>query len=374
MLIALSLSLTLASVARVDVARAEPNFATMPPAAWADADPADSLYQAARRALAQKDYEAAAKMFGDIHSRFPRSEYAPDALYWKGFALYRNGDLDKAADALELQAKLYPKAATRGDGQSLLIQVKGQLARKGDEEAKRDVDREAEKSGKGCADMEVQSTALDALQQMDAERALPLLKRVLARRDACSVPLRKNALFMLAQKQGADRERVLLDVAKTDPNLGVRQDAVFHLQQARSDLAVDALEDLLLHSDEKGVRSNAMFALAQNHSERARKILRNFAQLDDATPALRKDALFHLSQNKEGGSDELIGLYDKLPVSLKKEVIFYLAQRRDAAGLDKIIAIAKSDPSPELRKEALFHIGQSKDPKALKALEEILNP
>ena len=296
MLIALSLSLTLAGAARADVARAE-RFATMPRAAWADADPADSLYQAARRALSQKDYETAAKMFGTIHSRYPKSEYAPDALYWKGFALYRSGTLDEAADALKLQAKLYPKAATRGDGTALLIQIKGQLARKGDEEAKRDVDREAAKSGKGCEDMEVQSAALDAVQQMDSERALPLLKRVLARRDACSVPLRKNALFMLAQKQGADRETMLLDVAKTDPNVGVRQDAVFHLQQARSEKAMDALEDLLLHADEKQrALERDVRALAEQGAARAVSSTRS--RCPSAPKALRNDAIFYIAQGR----------------------------------------------------------------------------
>src|SRR4051812_6423049 len=126
-LIAVSLAVSLASPARVAATHPDAKFATIPPAAWANADPADSLYQAARRALSQKDYEAAAKMFGDIHSRYPRSEYAPDALYWKGFALYRSGILDEAVDALELQLKLYPKAATHSDGSALLIQIKGQL-------------------------------------------------------------------------------------------------------------------------------------------------------------------------------------------------------------------------------------------------------
>ena len=88
----------------------------------------------------------------------------------------------------------------------------------------------------------------------------------------------------------------------------------------------------------------------------------------------RKDALFHLASRKTDGSDELIALYDRVPVALKKEVLFHLASRRDSRGLDKIIMIAKTDPNPELRKDALFHIGQSKDPRALKALEEIVNP
>jgi HEAT repeat protein len=438
MLIAVSLAATLAAQT-ASFTRAEQRFSTTPRAAWADADPADSLYRSARRALSQKDYEAAARMFDAIVARFPRSEYAPDALYWKGFALYRNGSLDDAAAALEAQAKRYPQAGTRSDASALLIQIKGQLAQRGDASAKADVNKAATQSLKSCGDMEVQMAALDAMQQMDAERVLPLLRRVLARRDECSKPLRKNALFILAQKSGGERERILLEVAKTDPDPAVKQDAVFYLQQAKSDAAVDALEDLLLHSDERGVRQNALFALAQIRSDRARKIIRTFAVSDNVPVALRNDAIFHIAQSREAddaawlrdayakitdaevrtnlmfhiaqrpsaetnrwlasvitdaketneqrknalfhlaqrksdGGDELSAVYDKVNVPLRKEIIFFIAQRHDAASLDKLIAIAKSDPSPELRKEALFHIGQSKDPKALKALEEIVNP
>jgi HEAT repeat protein len=414
-------------------------YRVVPAPAWADADPADSLYRAARRALTQKDYELAARLFDAIVTKYPRSDYAPDALYWKGFALYRNGNLDNAVDALEAQAKRYPQAATRGDASALLIQIKGQLAQRGDPNAQRDVNAAASGTGRTCADMEVQVAALDAMQQMDADRVLPLLRKVLARRDACSTPLRKNALFILAQKSGAEREKLLLEVAKSDPDNSVRSDAVFHLSQARSDAAVSALEDLLLHADERGVRQNALFALAQNKSDRARKVVRAFALSDDAPVALRNDAVFHIAQSGDNEDisflkeayakvteqelrsnilfhiasrpspetnkwlmsvivdpkenieqrknalfhlasrktvepDDLSAVYDKVPFVLKKDILFHIAQRHDAASLDKLIAIAKSDPNMELRKDALFHISRSKDPKALKALEEIVTP
>ena len=416
----------------------EGGYATTPRAAWAEADPADSLYRAGKRALNNRDYETAARIFDRIATSYPKSEYAPDALYWKGFALYRNGDLDDAVAALELQGRKYPGAATRSDASALLIQLKGQLAMRGDSTARRDVDRAAGASARSCADIDTQVAALDALQQMDSERVLPLLRKVMARRDECSLPLRKNALFILAQKGGADREKMLLDVAKNDPNSSVRSDAVFHLSQGKSDATLNALEDLLLHSDEKTVRSNALFALAQQKSDRARRIIRDFALSDDAPVALRNDAIFQLAQGnnpadvewlataytkvtdagvrknimfhiasrqgpettkwltsvvadpkeamdmrkdalfhlatRKGTTEDLIAVYDRLAPPMRKEMLFHISNRHDAASLDKLISIAKSDPTPEIRKDALFYVGQSKDPKALKALEDIVAP
>src|SRR3954466_9691434 len=58
------------------------------PLPWLWKDPADSLYRAAREALNRREYRPAARLFGEIPNRFPRSGYAADALYWNAFALY----------------------------------------------------------------------------------------------------------------------------------------------------------------------------------------------------------------------------------------------------------------------------------------------
>jgi HEAT repeat protein len=396
-------------IATANDARANSSTASGAPAPLQQqADPADSLYRRARRALDDKNYDSAARLFDQIVSRYPRSVHTPDALYWKGFALYRDGKLDAAVTALETQAERFPNAATRGDAAPLLIQLKGEQAKRGDAGARREVDSAAAASSGPCEDMEVRIAALDALQQMDSERVLPLLRRVLARRDECSAPLRKNALFILAQKGGPERDKMLLEIAKADGSTSVRNDAVFYLGQARSQAAVDALEDILINGDQNAVRNNALFALAQMRTDRTRKILQDFAFRDGAPNNLRKDALFHiaqqsspetnkwlasviantraplelrkdavfhLAQQKAEASEDLAAVYDgSLPLEVKKDLLFHIAQRKDDASMTKLIAIAKTDPNRQLRKDALFYLGQSRDPRALKAIEEIAIP
>ena len=59
---------------------------------------------------------------------------------------------------------------------------------------------------------------------------------------------------------------------------------------------------------------------------------------------------------------------------LRAKVIFSLSQRRnDAAAVDKLVEIARKETDPELRKQALFWLGQSRDPRAAAILEEIIN-
>src|SRR5204862_8329271 len=51
----------------------------LPPAAWLQGDPADSVYRAARAALDRRDYRQAADLFAQVPARYPRSGYAADA-------------------------------------------------------------------------------------------------------------------------------------------------------------------------------------------------------------------------------------------------------------------------------------------------------
>lgn len=49
-----------------------------------------------------------------------------------------------------------------------------------------------------------------------------------------------------------------------------------------------------------------------------------------------------------------------------------LSQRSNDEGVPALIRIARTNPDPELRKTALFWLGQSEDPRALDLFEEIL--
>jgi len=229
-----------AGVALTDLMAPDPTLlATEPPPPHAQQDPADSLYRAARRALNRNDYAAATDLFRRIHERYPRSSYAPDALYWQAFALYRNGRLEEARARLDDQTRRYPRAATRGDAETLATRIDGELARRGDEAAARRVNqRAAPPVGPGPAgtppraapapgapggepqdeDDDIRVAALNALLQMDAEQALPILKQVLARRDPGSVTLRRKAIFLVSQKRTPETARILLAAARTDPD------------------------------------------------------------------------------------------------------------------------------------------------------------
>jgi HEAT repeat protein len=57
---------------------------------------------------------------------------------------------------------------------------------------------------------------------------------------------------------------------------------------------------------------------------------------------------------------------------VREQAVFALSQRPRDEGVPALIAIARSNKDPEIRKKALFWLGQSNDPRALDLFEELL--
>jgi hypothetical protein len=57
---------------------------------------------------------------------------------------------------------------------------------------------------------------------------------------------------------------------------------------------------------------------------------------------------------------------------VRKQAVFALSQRSQNEGVPALLRIARTNPDPELRKTAIFWLGQSEDPRALALFEEIL--
>ncbi|HUQ82520.1 MAG TPA: HEAT repeat domain-containing protein [Gemmatimonadaceae bacterium] len=427
-------------------------------------DPADSLYRRGREAMNRRNYTQAADLFKTMTDRYPKSPSAPSAMYFRAFSLYQTGSADKmreSRDVLTTLSKNYPNADL-ADAKSLRARVCGELAQRGDAECAEEINKIADRGGdrgdrtrpdrststrsqssqgERCSDDDDDErvVALNALMQMDSDRALPILKRVLERRDACAYVLRRKAVWLISQKGGDEAADILVQTAKSDPDQETREQAVFWLGQVRSERAITLLEDILKNSPDKEIKDKALFALSQHRSTRAGKALRDFAENEREDEELREQAIFWLGQQgTEDNANYLKGLYsrvkrdalkDKIIFSLsqqhgfgnpewimqialdskesiemrkqalfwagqtgastesfatlydkmtdpeiKDQLIFVFSQRgRDAKAIDKLMDIAKNDKDKELRGKAVFWLGQSRDPRALKLLEDLIS-
>jgi len=419
-------------------------------------DPADSLYRRAREALNRRNYTQAADLFRQVADRYPKSQSAPSAMYFRAFSLYQTGSVDRMRESRDVLASLekkYPNADL-ADAKTLRTRVCGELAQRGDSQCAAEVSKIAKKTETGsgqsatasregarCSedDDDERVVALNALLQMDSDRAMPILKKVLERRDTCSYVLRRKAVFLVSQKGGEEAADILMQTAKNDPDQETREQAVFWLGQVNSERAVPLLEDLLKNSTDKEIKDKALFALSQQRSPKAAQILRDFAERESENEELREQAIFWLGQKRSednanylkslysrvksdalkdkiifslsqqrdfgnadwimkialdpkesiemrkqalfwagqmGGSTEsFASLYDKMTDSeIKEQLIFVLSQRsKDGKALEKLMEIAKTDKDKELRSKAVFWLGQSRDPRAAKFLEDLIS-
>ena len=249
-------------------------FGALPPEPWLQQDPAAKSYQAAREAVLAGRYAEAAKAFAALRSTYPTSGYVPDSYYWQAFALYRvggTGGLKSALELLSTQKEKYPKAQSRSDAEGLRVRLESQLARQGDAAAAESVAQQASDPCKSD-EQSVRLAALSALMNMNAEQAVPILKEVLKSRDTCSAQVRKQAVFLVAQKMSDESVGILLDLAyrNPDPDPEVREQAVFWLSQVHSDEAVAALQSILKNSTDEAIQEKAIFALSQQGSEVSR--------------------------------------------------------------------------------------------------------
>lgn len=373
-------------------------------------------YERARQALNRAEYARAVELLQQYRQTSPEGRHVPESLYWEGFALSRmegTSSLRAARGILRTQLERYENAAVSEDARALLARVHGELARRGDSESARwvyentaEAGREGEvrdREGDARTD-EARVAALQALMNMDSERALPILRRVV--QDHENAPeLRAQAMFILSQQKGDGVADLMLEAARSDPDPEVRNQAVFWLSQAGGERALPILASILDNPDDEQLHEQALFAVSQLDDPRGREILRDFARSSSASPELRRNAIFWLGQSESGESaaflrelwdssadpgvreailfsmsqmDEAgnagwlmdIALDESENVEVRKQALFMAGQRDDVDAGD-LIGVYDRAPDRELKQQALFVLSQSDDPAALDKMLEV---
>jgi hypothetical protein len=184
--------------------------------------------------------------------------------------------------------------------------------------------------------------------------------------------LRQNAVYWIGSYDEA-AARSLRDLA-SDASLDeeVRGAAIIAL--GRDDPSDDDLIWLrrLYPSLSEKLRSDVFLAVSRSDSPRASAWLADVAANDAESEHTREQALFWLGQGR-GPTSELVRLYDRLDrPELRRHYTFVISQRHDDQSLDKLIDIAGHDPDRDVRRQALFWLGQSKDPRALAFLRDLV--
>jgi len=103
--------------------------------------------------------------------------------------------------------------------------------------------------------------------------------------------------------------------------------------------------------------------------------LLKLARNADVPRATRSQSVFWLGQ--AAGDAATRGLNDlvldnSVDREVREQAVFALSQRPREEGIPALINVARTNKDPEIRKKALFWLGQSNDPRALDLFEELL--
>jgi HEAT repeat protein len=184
----------------------------------------------------------------------------------------------------------------------------------------------------------------------------------------------------LTSVNAAESVKVLEGIAK-DMSASAARDQIRRAESAESAIAMHAdpaadraLEDLVASNQPEQVRRQATFGLAQRNNTQALNLLAAVAH-NDKSPHVRGQALFWLAQ-RAGQKIAEAAINDAIAndpeTEVKKKAVFALTQMPAGQGVPLLIQVARTNRNPEVRKQAVFWLGQSKDERALAFIEEVL--
>jgi HEAT repeat protein len=187
--------------------------------------------------------------------------------------------------------------------------------------------------------------------------------------------LREKAIFWLGQADD-DRARAALRALASGDTVArdAREQAIFALGHGAGDAEAGAfLRALYPRLPDGELRDKAIQSVAQSDDAESGRWLLGIAASEREPLEARKQALFWAGQRDEEPVARLIAVYPRLAgTELRKHYAFVLSQRDEEAAVDALIAVARRDDDPAVRRQAIFWLGQSRSPRAQRDLVEVL--
>jgi len=312
----------------------------------------------AREALNKAEYELAARLMRQVYEADTKAETAGNALYWEAFARYRmkrTEELKKAVELLQLQQQEFAHAATAHEGEALLARLYAEMAERGEIGAITKIETMSEEER---IREETRIQALHALMNMNPDKAMPILEKIVRDETGNSIELRQNALFVLCRGDDQRSEDLLIDLAHTTTEPEMLSEIVICLSMKGSDRALDTIIALFEKTENSCIAAEAMFAIGRHGSERAFQVLANIARDPNQPSDVRAEALFGLAHT--GRDADIVQLAsDILATDDDHEVLeaaLFSLSRTDSEVPEQIFMDLVNNPevNDDLRAQALF--------------------
>jgi HEAT repeat protein len=294
-------------------------------------------------------WEEAAASFTLFLNTFPRDRNTAQSLYWLAFALKKQGKLQEAEQSLERVSKEFGASEWADDARAMRIEIAGALG-----------DGQVIEDALANGEDELKLIALQALLKTDETRALAYVNDLLKPDSVASQKLKEFALPLIGQHGGAQATKLLVDVIRNEQNLRLRKAALLAFGRTNDESVWSLLKELVSRDDDGELTYATLFAISRQGSPRARALLLELARTS-TSKKVRNGALQWLAQEKsESNVEEIIKLYEaESNGEAQAQLLRVLAQFESPRAQNKLIEIARSSPSVELRKRALAFAGRA---------------
>jgi HEAT repeat protein len=185
--------------------------------------------------------------------------------------------------------------------------------------------------------------------------------------------LNESALAAIALHRDPAADAILDRLATADSDTNVRRMARSALGASRGAHGFSTLRKLLQDERLPDQRRQLVSALGQTRQPEAPDVLKNVARTDPDAK-VRAEAVYWLPQR--GGPRVVPDVTAVIDADqsdeVKQRAVRGLARLPPNDSVPLLLQLARSNKSPAVKKEAVAALGQSKDPRAIAFLEEIL--
>jgi HEAT repeat protein len=374
-------------------------------------DAATVLLRAGRDLITDGEWMKAQEKFDQYVNTYPGAKDGDVALYWKAYAEQKLGKFDKCRESVNMLSTKYPKSTWIADARSLLVQMSAVYPAAAQAEyaaaltlansmPARVLNTDvvvlppqtptpvfmgsgqnmiySESIGVGSSSSssaadddpcEFKIVVLQALFQTDVQRGIVAATDWLKPNSGQTVRCKQAALSLLGRNGGKAVTPVLLDVAKSDPDVKLRARAISTLGATNEDSVIDALRDFALNSQEPEIVEASLYALSRHTGERSIQVLSDIA-ISSKLTTQRKVAISSIaSRPGEPAVDALLKIYDAdQTLDIRKAVIGGFGNRKSERAGTKLFDIARGSDNIELRKSAISAISRRGGDKAVEFL------
>lgn len=297
----------------------------------------NALYWQGQAALKQSDWSAALQRFVELEKLLRKNEprSVDAALYWEAYTLAQAKRTAEAKGVIERLRREFPESRWSGEADALFAQVQPPT-----------------RLDPGSVDDDLVDVALQGLLNAPPERALPLLKKVLASQRP--IKTKKRALFVLSQLRTDEAMNVVLDIAKNAQEPELRHEAIRMLGISGKNTAIESLADLYA----AGKSADDKATVIQAWLIAGRKDLVLKSARDESDSAVRRKAIEALGAM--GASEELRQLFDVTQDAANRRAI--INSLGIAGNTSTLTSIAGNTTLPQKeRVEAMHALGIAGD-------------